>query len=142
METKIINWKKLWLSTFVSGILMTVIAGAWHTFLALTFYNEQANAKHDGIGIIFIAYILLGFLMSLLYSIWKIHFPKLWQAVPFGCIIGALWVFPHELAMVGAHGKLTLSYVFRNGAWHLVEQGIGAWIIGLVFQFSLRRIEQ
>lgn len=39
----------------------------------------------------------------------------------------------HELAMVGAHDGNSLAYVFRNGAWHMVEQGIGGVIVGLVY---------
>ena len=55
-----------------------------------------------------------------------------WEGLRFGMIMGVLWVFPHELAMAGAHGD-SLAYVFKNAAWHLVEQGVGGIVIGLVY---------
>ena len=51
----------------------------------------------------------------------------------FGALIGILWVFPHELAMVGAHGE-PLAYVFKNAAWHAVEQGLGGIVVGLSYR--------
>jgi hypothetical protein len=54
------------------------------------------------------------------------------EGLRFGMVIGVLWVFPHELAMAGAHGD-SISYVFENAAWHLVEQGVGGIIIGFVY---------
>ena len=54
------------------------------------------------------------------------------EGLRFGMVIGVLWVFPHELAMAGAHGD-SISYVFKNAAWHMVEQGVGGIIIGFVY---------
>ncbi|MCP4132684.1 MAG: hypothetical protein GY754_17090 [bacterium] len=51
----------------------------------------------------------------------------------FGIIIGILWVFPHELVMAGAHHGKSIAYVFKNAAWHMVEQGLGGIITGLIF---------
>ncbi len=53
-------------------------------------------------------------------------------------VIGLLWVFPHGLAMAGAHGD-SISYVFKNAAWHVVEQGVGGIVIGLVYGKLLGR---
>jgi len=44
------------------------------------------------------------------------------EGLKFGALIGLLWVFPHDLAMAGAHGD-SLSYVFKNAILHIVEQG-------------------
>ena len=54
------------------------------------------------------------------------------EGLRFGVLIGLLWVFPHGLAMAGAHGK-SIAYVFKNTAWHLIEQGVGGIIIALVY---------
>jgi len=49
-----------------------------------------------------------------------------------GLLVGVLWVFPHALAMAGAHDR-SLVYVFKNAAWHLIEQGLGGIAIGLIY---------
>lgn len=46
--------------------------------------------------------------------------------------MGITWVFPHELAMAGAHAGTSIPYVFQNSAWHLVEQGLGGLVISFV----------
>ena len=120
------------LATLVGGVAMAFVAGAWHTLLATSFYKENVHASHDGTGIIFIAFIILAFMMAALWSVIRGRFENRWAPVLFGAFIGILWVFPHELVMVGAHGKIELSYVLRNAAWHVVEQGFGGWLIGLV----------
>jgi hypothetical protein len=54
------------------------------------------------------------------------------EGLRFGVLIGLLWVFPHELAMAGAHGD-SISYVLKNAAWHVVAQGVGGIFIGLLY---------
>jgi hypothetical protein len=36
--------------------------------------------------------------------------------------------------MIGVHdeGK-SIGYLLKNGAWHMVEQGLGGVVIGIVF---------
>ena len=132
MEQKLFDWKKIVLASLVGGVLMAFVAGAWHTLLATAFYKENVHASHDGTGIIFIAYILLALMMSVLWSAVRGSFNGRWAPVLFGAFMGVLWVFPHELVMVGAHGKLEIPYVLRNAAWHVVEQGFGGWVMGLI----------
>lgn len=63
--------------------------------------------------------------------IYKDETPVL-NGLKFGMIIGALWVFPHGLAMAGAHGD-SILYIFKNTAWHMVEQGIGGIVVAFVY---------
>ena len=111
---------------------MCLLAGLWHKLLMVQFYASEVDATHEGTGIIFIAYIILGILMAYLYPlIYKGGKPAV-EGIKIGIVIGILWVFPHELAMAGAHGE-SISYVFKNAIWHIFEQGVGGLIIGLVY---------
>jgi hypothetical protein len=123
---------KIGFSALAASIAMWIVAGVWHEQVASRFYAPQTHADHEGIAIIFSAYLLLGTLMAILYPRFNNNRRPIIFGMMFGCIIGFLWVFPHELAMAGAHGT-SLGYVFRNGAWHVVEQGIGGLIIGAFY---------
>ena len=57
----------------------------------------------------------------------------IFEGLRFGMIIGILWVFPHELAMTGAHDGKSVIYVIKNAGWHIIEQGIGGIIMGLIY---------
>lgn len=117
---------------------MWLLAGAWHELLAAKFYTSEADATHEGIGIIFIAYMILALLMAYLYPLgYKGGRPTV-EGLRFGVLMGLLWVFPHELAMAGAHGD-SIPYVFKNAAWHMIEQGAGGIVIGVVY--GLKRLE-
>ena len=70
--------------------------------------------------------------MSYLFSLTYSGGQPVIEGLKLGVLIGILWVFPHELAMAGAHGK-SISYVFINGAWHVIEQGFGGIIIGFIY---------
>ena len=52
---KPLQWKKLFLSTLLSGVTMWIVAGLWHTIIAIHYYKNETDAEHEGIGIIAIA---------------------------------------------------------------------------------------
>ena len=122
------------LGALVGAIAMWLLAGLWHKVVARKLYegNSHGHEAHEGIGIIFVGYLVLGLLMAYLYSVVYGGAPSVGSGLRFGALIGVLWVFPHELTMVGAHGK-PLGYVLKNGAWHIVEQAVGGMVIALTF---------
>lgn len=124
--------KRLLTATALCGFGMWVVAGVWHNLVLASFY-EQVHAEHEGIGILLLSYFILALLMSYLYTMIYQGEKPIMNGLKIGVLVGILWVFPHELAMAGAHGD-SLAYVFKNGGWHVVEQGIGGWIIGMVFR--------
>lgn len=126
------NIKKLLLATLVGSVSMWILAGLWHELIMDTFYSSESHATHEGTGIILLAYFVLGLLMAYIYPIgYKGRHPAI-EGLKFGIIIGILWVFPHELVGVGAHGD-SIRYVLKNVAWHIIEQGVGGVVIGLVY---------
>ena len=62
------NIKKLALAAVVGGTAMWLLAGLWHKIIMVQFYTNETEATHEGTGIIFIAYIVRGFLMAYMYS--------------------------------------------------------------------------
>ena len=125
--------KKFTFATLASGVTMWILAGLFHELVMAKFYTAETNATHEGTGIIFLAYIFLSIIMSFMYPIgYKGGRPAI-EGLRFGVIIGLLWVFPHELAMAGAHST-SILYVLKNAAWHMVEQGAGGIVIGLIYK--------
>ena len=124
--------RKFTLAALAGGAVMWLLAGLWHVVFMAAFYADEADASHEGTGIILIAYLVLGLLMAYMYPIGYRGGRPILEGLRFGMLIGLLWVFPHELAMAGAHGE-PLAYVFKNAAWHVVEQGVGGIAIGLVY---------
>ena len=125
--------KQLAQATLASAVLMWAVAGLWHQVIMKQFYASETQATHEGTGIIFIAYLVLGLIMSYLYSKQQHGSEPLKEGLIFGVVMGLLWVFPHELAMSGAHGE-PLPYVFKNALWHMVEQAFGGLVIAWVYQ--------
>jgi len=118
---------------------MWLLAGLWHKVIMLQFYTRETGASHEGTLTIFIAYLVLAMLMVYLYRYYQIKHNTTLDGFRFGAVIGLLWVFPHELAMAGAHGE-SIRYVFLNAGWHIFEQGIGgmllAWLPGTIGRFN------
>ena len=140
IHTSDMNIKRFFLATILSCLSMWFLAGLWHEVIMVNFYKSEADASHEGTGIILLAYLVLSILMAYMYPL-GYKGKKPWaEGLRFGMIIGLLWVFPHELAMAGAHGD-SLAYVIKNALWHIVEQGAGGVVIGLVFgRSSINRV--
>ena len=121
-------------AALAGSIAMWLLAGLWHMLFVPGFYAAEGEAAHHGGGgLIIVAYLLLGALMAYMYPIgYKGGRPVL-EGVRFGLLIGLIWVLPHALVRAGVHGEESISYVLINSAWHLVEQGAGGVIIGLIY---------
>ncbi len=126
------DFKKLLMATFSSAIGMWLLAGLWHKIIMVQFYIAETDATHAGVGIILTAYVILGLLMAFIYPLGYKGKKPLIEGLKFGVLMGLLWVFPHELAMAGAHDT-SILYVVKNAIWHMIEQGFGGIIIGLIY---------
>jgi len=127
------NLKRLSLATLVAWTAMWVLAGVYHEVLMAHFYAERVHGEHQGLPIILLGYLILGGLLAYLMELGYKGVDPLKTGLRYGVLVGILWVFPHELVMAGAHGE-SLVYVFGNGLWHVVEQGVGGILIGWVYQ--------
>ncbi len=135
------NVKKFAISTLVVGFTMWVISGLWHNLILPNFYSSEIEATHEGIGLLLIAYLILGLFMAYMYPLgYKGGRPAI-EGLRFGIVIGLLWILPHGLAMAGAHGE-SISYVLKNATWHAVEQGLGGIVLGLIYGLNPTNIER
>ena len=131
---KPLNLKRLALAALAGSVVMWLVAGLWHMLLVPGFYAVEGEAAHHGGGgLIIVAYFVLGALMAYMYPIGYKGGKPVLEGLRFGLLIGLLWVFPHSLLRAGAHGEESISYVLINSAWHMVEQGVGGVIIGLIY---------
>lgn len=118
------------LTVLATGFAMWVAAGLWHNLIVPSFYAQAGHASHEGIGVLLIAYLILAGFMLTIYA--RAPGERSWRAgLGVGVFVGVLWVFPHELALAGAHGE-PLAYVFGNAAWHAVEQGLGGLVLAAI----------
>ena len=118
-------------AAIAGALVMWITAGIWHEIAAAAFYAGNIDGQHQGLGIIFVAYVLLAVLITFFLRHTRLTSSPLLNGLILGATIGILWVFPHELTLAAAHGE-PLDGVFGNALWHMVEQGIGGLIIALV----------
>ncbi|MDH5477471.1 MAG: hypothetical protein OEY50_04010 [Nitrospinota bacterium] len=123
--------KKFVFTTLAGGFVMWVVAGIWHNLIMASLY-EQVHARHEGIGILLIAYFILAMFMAYLYPLGFKGKNTVKDGLRLGVVVGLLWVFPHGLAMAGAHGE-SILYVAKNSLWHMVEQGIGGIVVAVTY---------
>lgn len=116
-------------AVLAGGFRMWVLAGLWHN-LILPAVNKDVEALHDGLVLMFVAYLILSGLMTWFYTKIKKEIILL-AGLGIGALIGILWVFPHGLTMAAVHDSSVL-YEVRNAMWHCAEQGAGGVIIALI----------
>ena len=109
-----LNLRKLILSTLIGGLGMWIIAGIWHNLIMANLYKD-VHATHEGLGVLLVAYFILALIMAYIYPLGYKGKSTVIEGLRFGNIIGLLWVFPHGLAMAGAHGD---SIIYLGGINH------------------------
>lgn len=131
------DWKSFMFSTLFAGFGMWVTGGLYHN-LILPNFSETAQAHHEGLGIALIAYFILAFLMTYIYSITNTRKDSILNGIKLGVVIGILWVFPHGLVMAGIH-ETSIVYEVKNTLYHIIEQGIGGLIVFYVCNYFNRK---
>ena len=128
----IMKAKTFIVASISATISMFILAGLWHELINAAFYANEGHTAHRGTGIIFLAYLVLSVLMVYIYTK-SVKKRQSWLSnLMYGMLMGLLWVFPHDLAMAGAHDT-SIMYVFKNAFWHMAEQGFGGVIIGILY---------
>lgn len=122
---------KYLIATIISGLSMWIVAGLWHN-MVLPLIDKNVEAHHEGIEIMLIAYLILAFLMVYLFGMIPQKHKYIFEGLRIGIVVGIIWVFPHGLAMAGAHNT-SIFYEIRNAIWHMIEQGFGGIIIAMIF---------
>jgi hypothetical protein len=126
--------RKLILSSLASAIVMLVLAISWHVAAASTYREEIAAVRETAhVDLIALGYLILGVMMAIIYPKGYSGGSPLLEGFRFGAMAGVMVGLPHNLVMHAVSQTLTANLVMADGAWHLVEQGVGGAVIGLVY---------
>jgi len=112
-----------------------LLAGLWHVSLLGDFYrtNGVALARTEP-NMLFVALgqLILAFLMAYAYPIGYKGGSPAKEGLRFGALIGIIWMFPWSIQMHGLW-NYPLAAVIVDSAWHVVQEGIGGIVIGLIY---------
>ncbi len=129
------NVKKFVLAWMTAVVVALLLAFGWHFFLLGDFYRAQAEAlarEEPQLVFIFVALLILYFLMAFVYPIGYKGGSPVKEGFRFGALIGLIWVLPMTVVDHGLW-NLPLTTVMVDPAWHVVEEGIGGIAIALVY---------
>ncbi|MEE9167080.1 MAG: DUF2177 family protein [Candidatus Neomarinimicrobiota bacterium] len=129
------NTKKLALSFLAGAVAMTLLGFLWHQVIMSGFYDEQLGdvlRSEPNVAFVVLGYLVLALLMAYIYPIGYKGGSPTSQGLKFGILMGLIWVLPHGLVYVGVL-NFTLTYTIVDGIWHVVEEGVGGVVIGLLY---------
>ena len=126
--------KKFLLALVLSFIVMFVLSFVWHDALMGDYYKTNDPSIKDEVHIPFVAlgYYILALLMVYIYPKGFKGGSPVGEGLRFGLFIGLLWLLPRSVVLYGVLEGSSGVLVIVDSVWHLVEQGIGGIIIGLV----------
>jgi hypothetical protein len=133
MKTK--NFILAWFSSF---IVCFVLGYLWHDNFMSNFYIENSerlpNPSID-ISILSLAYIIITFLMTFLYTNLKKSKRPLLDGLFLGIITGMLWSLPAPLLDVAYGVGVSPSGIFIDSAWQMIEEGLGGVVMAWSFNY-------
>lgn len=129
--------KRFLIAVTGSALAMFSLAGLYTGVLARQFITTHVNPDvlrtSPNFFLIFLGYLVLAILMSLIYPrvIFKANSPAL-SGLRFGIIAAVCWLVPYSLVLFGAYNFPYLALPLDIG-WALIEQSVGGVIIGLSY---------
>jgi len=133
--------KKLALSLLAGFVVMFLLGFLWHQFIMSGFYDDQLGdiaRPEPKVGFIVLGYLVLALLMAYIYPIGSKGGSPTLEGLKFGALMGLLWILPHGLVYVGV-ANFTFTYAIVDGLWHVVEEGLGGVVIGLVYGAGMEK---
>jgi len=129
------NGKKF-LMALVGGLLvMWLLSGLWHVLIMGDFYAENAGPlayEAPKMLFIIIGYAILTILMVYIYTQGYKGGSPLKEGLRFGAVMGLLWILPFNV-IIYAVKETSVTFILVDAGWHIVEQGIGGIVIGLIY---------
>jgi hypothetical protein len=130
------NTKKFLWASLAGTLVMFLLGGLWHALLLKDFYAAQFGAtarSEPAVFFSFLGYLSLAILMSLVFPAANKGGSALKEGSRFGTLMGLLSHLPFSLVFYANTTTYTLSHVLLDGAWHIVEQGMGGIVIALIY---------
>ncbi|MEE9448992.1 MAG: DUF2177 family protein [Ignavibacteriaceae bacterium] len=129
------NSKKFLFALLGGFLVMWLLAGLWHVLIMGDFYAKYAGpSTFEEPKLLFIAlgYAILALLMVYIYIQGYKGGSPLKEGLRFGVLMGLLWILPINVVMFGVR-EISSTVIVVDVIWHLVEQGVGGIVIGLIY---------
>jgi hypothetical protein len=126
------NTKKMVIALFASFIVMFLLAGLWHMVIMADLYSGPNSLVEPMLYFIALGYFVLALIMTYIYPKGYKGGKPVIEGLKFGILMGLLWILPLSLVLYGVMGG-SGTVIIVDVIWHVVEQGIGGIVIGLVY---------
>ena len=129
------NIKKMVLALLAGFIVMFLLSGLWHMMIMGDLYNSSKPPgayAEPKLQFIAFGYFVLALLMAYMYPKGYKGGKPVIEGLKFGILIGILWILPQSLVYLGLMAG-SGTVVIVDTIWHVVEEGIGGIVIGLVY---------
>lgn len=129
------NAKRIVLAGLAAFVVMFVLGGLWNAVLMAGFYQRHApsNARppaETSLLFIVLGYALLVVFMTFLLAQSFKERPSMLESFQFGASFGVIATLPIYLILYSIW-NISLTMLLVDSAWHLVQEGIGAIVLGL-----------
>lgn len=132
-RTGMSEWRIL-LSAVAGFLVMSALSWLWHDPLMGDYYTSILGpaTRQRPVTVAFASgYVILSALMGWVYPRYYRGGMHWMEGAKFGALMGILWVVPFQLVLFGA-AQQSFAPIVIDGAWHVVEQGLGGVAIALV----------
>lgn len=137
--------KRFLLSGFVAFVVMFILGGLWNAVLMAGFYERHAPSnvrrpEDTSLLFVIIGYMLLVAFMTFLFAQSFKARPSVLESFQFGALFGVIATLPIYLILY-AIWNVSLTMMLVDAGWHLVQEGIGAVVLGRTL-FSAKLVEE
>jgi hypothetical protein len=128
--------RRVVLAGVISFLVMFILGGLWNAVIMAGFYadNAPANARppdETSLTPILLGYGLLALFMTFLFAQSFRERPTIAESIQFGALFGIIATLPLYLILYSVW-DISLSYLLVDSFWHLVEESIGAVVLGSI----------
>ncbi|MCK4798022.1 MAG: hypothetical protein KAT05_11600 [Spirochaetes bacterium] len=129
------NAKKMLFALIAGFIAMFLLSGLWYTLIMADFYEANSPSTafaEPKMQFIVLGYFILALILAYIYPLGYKGGSPVIEGLKFGVVMGLLWILPIGVVLFGVMESSGILLVV-DAIWHVVEQGIGGIVIGLVY---------
>lgn len=128
--------KRILLAGGAAFVVMFVLGGIWNALIMTDQYADHApvnvrSPEDASMLFLIVGYLLLTCFMTFLFSQSFSERPSTGQGFQFGALFGIIATLPLYMILY-AVWDISIVHILIDSGWHLVEQGIGGIVLGLV----------
>ena len=129
------NAKKMLFALLAGFVVMFLLAGLWHSVLMEDFYMADSSSNafaEPKMQFIALGYFILALIMAYIYPFGYKGGSPVIEGLRFGITMGLSWILPFCVVLYGIF-ESSGTLLMVDFVWHIVEEGIGGIVIGLVY---------